>query len=314
MLRPPSKKPDYAGEACPVHGIRCHSSGTYSYSDVLRNIIVAQDLFAARVLGNTHKYETNRMGSENSEDALAWNVFRTLQECGLLHVVAQWITGQDSSAEPHLYLWGLSISDETFEPWDLLIEAREGFERNLPVVRPKTEPDIALYLPGHYLILIEAKFTSANPFYVDGPRKNRQSLTKGELLEIYQDPALQILDVEKSRRAERVYYQLWRNMVFAEWMALAGNHGTRAFLSNLTRAGSEQESCEHFRRFIRPDFASRFTQIGWENVYNLTMIDVAPLSCLRQYMTTKSAGLVQAFLLGDIAEHSSQSKSAKMEG
>ena len=99
---------------------------------------------------------------------LTWNVFRTLQECGLLHTVAGWITGLEIQEEPP-YLWGLSISDDAFQPWDLLLAARERFESNLPVKRPPTEPDIALYLPGYYLILIEAKFTSSNPFYVDGP-------------------------------------------------------------------------------------------------------------------------------------------------
>src|SRR5438094_81658 len=144
MLRLP------ASEACPQHGIHCHLSSngpTYSYVDVRRNIIVAADLFATRVLGNPYKYDSTWLGHEKSEDALTWNVFRTLQECGLLHVVARWITGMEIELEPRLYLWGLSISDETFEPWDLLIAARKQFESNLPVVRPPTEPDIALYLP-----------------------------------------------------------------------------------------------------------------------------------------------------------------------
>src|SRR5947209_1732531 len=77
LLRPSARSCD--GEVCPVHGIRCHHStngATYSYADVRRNIIVAADLFATRIVGNPHKYETNRLGHENSEDALTWNVFR----------------------------------------------------------------------------------------------------------------------------------------------------------------------------------------------------------------------------------------------
>ena len=203
LLRPPLKK-GYDGEACLVHGIRCHSSGTYSYPDVRRNIIASPDLFAEHVVGNSFKYESGRLGNEKSEDALTWNVFRTLQECGRLHLVAGWITGLEILAEPRLYLWGLSISDETFEPWEMLIEAREHFESHLPVKRPQTEPDIALYLPGRYLILIEAKFTSPNTFYSDGPRRDARSLTKNELLDIYQDPALQMLDVEKAAGRARL--------------------------------------------------------------------------------------------------------------
>jgi hypothetical protein len=292
LVRPPAE--GYDGEACPVHGIRCHSSGTYSYVDVRRNIITSPELFAARVVGNPFKHESHRLGNEKSEDALTWNVFRTLQECALLHVVARRITGREIRVEPRLYLWGMSISDETFEPWDLLLAARKRFESNLPVDRPPTEPDIALYLPGYYLILIEAKFTSPNMFYIDGPRRDAKSLTKDELLDIYQDPALHMLDVAKARRSERVYYQLWRNVTFAEWMARDAGRGTTAYVANLTRAGRESESCEHFRALMNPETAGRFVHLSWEDIYRRTAVTPG-LSRLRRYLETKTAGLVRAF-------------------
>jgi hypothetical protein len=297
LLRPPLKL-GYDGEPCPDHGIRCHSSGTYSYADVRRNIIVSPDLFATRVVGNPFKYESDRLGNEKSEDALTWNVFRTLQESGLLHVVARWVTGMQLSAEPTLYLWGLNVSDETLEPWDLLIAARKRFESNLPVKRPLTEPDIALYLPGRYLILIEAKFTSPNPFYIDGPRRDARSLTKNELLDIYQDPALQMLDLENARRAERVYYQLWRNMMFAEWMARDTDQGVQGYHANLTRAGEESESCASFRKLIRPNHTDRFAHISWEDIYGIRAPEKLQFGQLRSYLETKSAGLVHAFRSG----------------
>src|SRR5262249_27550309 len=156
--------------------------------------------------------------------------------------------------EPRLYLWGLCQSNDTLEPWPVLVAARERFESSLPVERPLTEPDIALYLPGRYLILIEAKFTGANPACEDGPRRDGKSLTKDELLDIYQDPTLQILDVDWAKRAKKVYYQLWRNMVFADWMAHTDGLGTRAYHANLTRAGHEAESCLHFLQMLRPGF------------------------------------------------------------
>jgi hypothetical protein len=228
--------------------------------------------------------------------ALTWNVFRTLQECGLLHVLAKWITGLDIQREPHLYLWGLEISDGTFAPWDLLIAARKRFESNLPVKRPPTEPDIALYLLGYYLILIEAKFTSPNPFYMEGPRRDPQSLTKNELLDIYQDPALQMLHLEKARRAERVYYQLWRSVVFAEWMARHANAGTVAYVANLTRDDQEHASFGEFQGLMNPESTARFVHLNWEDTYR-RMIQSPELSTLWRYMETKTAGLQQAFSL-----------------
>jgi hypothetical protein len=297
LLRPPAR--GCRGDVCRIHGIRCHYStrgATYSYAEVRRNIIVAADLFATRIVGNPHKFETSRLGYENSEDALTWNVFRTLQEYRLLHVVARWITGLDVDTEPRLDLWGLSISDATFQPWDLLLAARARFESNLPVERPPTEPDIALYLPGYYLILIETKFTSPNPFYTDGPRRDAQSLTKQELLDIYQDPVLHMLDVEYARQADRVYYQLWRNMVFTEWMALADGSGTSAYHANLTRAAAQgEESCRDFAASLQPRFKDRFTQLTWETIHALTASDRLDLRLLRRYLDTKTAALVPAF-------------------
>src|SRR5262249_29681667 len=209
--------------------------------DPRRNIIVAQDLLATRIVGHKFPVSTHRYGWEKSEDALTFNVLRSFQEARCLNYIARYITGLDFEDEPRLYLWGLDLTDDSLEPWDLLVAARRRFERKLPVKRPRTEPDIGLWLPSRYLILTEAKFTSPNTFYTDGERRDSQSLTRDELLNIYSDLSLRILDREAAARAERVYYQLWRNMVFAEWMAQADAPTTQAFLGNLTRWGQENE-------------------------------------------------------------------------
>ncbi len=298
MLRPPTRRG--GGDVCPDHGIRCHSSGTYSYADVRRNLIVDADLFATRVVGHPFKYESDRFGSENSEDALSWNVFRSLQREGQLHKVAQLTTGVVSAEEPILYLWGLRTSDDSFEPWDFLIAARERFEQNLPVKRPLTEPDIALHLPGEYLILIEAKFTSPNSYYVDGPRQNAVSLTKSELLDIYWDPCVRSLDREKARQAERVHYQLWRNLVFAEWMASQDSRMTSPYLVSLTRSGHEQGSCSQFRELADASSDDRFQHRSWEEVTVSCCSTAGVLDRLAAYCKAKTAHLKRAFyLVGD---------------
>lgn len=299
VLRTPTRGD--RGESCPTHAIFCHHSAstgaTYSYADARRNIIAAQDVFASRLVGHPFKYESHRLGLENSEDALTWNVFRSLQEAGRLHEVARWITGLDIDAEPLLFLWGICLTADSFQPWGLLIAARDRFEQNLPVLRPLTEPDITLFLPGRYLVLIEAKFTGPNPCYSDGPRKDAGSLTKAELLDIYCDPQLRILDVDRARKADKVRYQLWRNLVFAEWMARAENRTTKAYHASLTRAGRENESCAEFRRLIRPGFADRFTHIAWEDIYHLCEDDQRDLARLRRYMGAKTCHLQPAFRL-----------------
>jgi hypothetical protein len=295
LLRPPTRAG--GGDVCPEHGIRCHSSGTYSYVDFRRNLIVEAELFATRVIGHPFKHETHRFNQENSEDALSWNVFRSLQRVGCLRRVAQLITGLDIPVEPQLYLWGLSLSDNHFEPWDLLIAARERFEANLPIKRPMTEPDIALHLPGKYLILIEAKFTSPNSFYADGPRKDAVSLTKAELIDLYWNEALVTLDRNKARVASRVHYQLWRNLVFAESMTHIEGSSTPAYLASLTRQGQEQESCAEFAALVRQPYKGHFQHVCWEQLIKEYCPNDDSLSALRKYAESKTAKLRPAFQL-----------------
>jgi len=285
------------GDVCLDHGIRCHSSSygvTYSYADVRGNMIASPDLLATRVIGHPFKYESDRLGLERSEDAVSWNVFRSLQEAGCLGRLAQAITGDACTAEPLLYLWGICLTKDSFNPMELLIAARKRFESNLPVERPYTEPDIMLHLPGRYMILIEAKFTSPNTTYGRGPRKDAQSLTLDELLEIYHDPSLRILDHAWARSQSRVHYQLWRNMLFSEWMAREDHPSTKAFHVNLVRQGFEEASAAEFHALVNPDFKDRFQRLTWEGIHQL-FSDNPALETMCRYLETKTAGLVQAF-------------------
>jgi hypothetical protein len=289
----------YRGTACPEHGIYCHHSSygsTYNYRSVRRNIIASRELFARRIVGHPFKFESHRLGLERSEDTLSWNVFRSFAEARQLAKIAQAITGTTLEYEPHLYLWGISACDDEFTSWPLLVAAREHFESNLPVERPLTEPDIALHLPGKYLILIEAKFTSPNTFYRTGPRKDDGSLTLAELLSIYHDSRLEILDHGQAAQVDRVAYQLWRNTVFAEWMAREDHPKTKAYHVNLVRSGYEQDTADEFAGLVSDDHKDRFCRLTWERIYELTD-GVSDLAHLRRYFETKTAGLAKAFRL-----------------
>jgi hypothetical protein len=198
--------------------------------------------------------------------------------------------------EPSLYLWGLEITADSFRPWPLLIEARRRFESNLPVERPLTEPDIALHLPGKYLILIEAKFTSSNTCYARGRRQNGHSLTLEELLRIYSDPKHKILDTAKANRAERIFHQLWRNTTFAEWMSRFDHPGTRAYHVNLVRQGHELGTFQEFTGLLQPEFKDRFQRCTWEHIHADSNGEVGLIE-MRQYLQSKTAGLKPAFAL-----------------
>jgi len=300
VLRAPTRRDK--GDVCPDHGIRCHNSwagATYTYANVRNNAIASPDLLATRIVGHPFKYESHRLGAERSEDMLSWNVFRSLQEAGCLHRVGQFITGDRSRIEPFLYLWGICLTDDDLTPWDLLIDARKRFESNLPVDRPLTEPDIALYLPGRYLILIEAKFTSPNTVYTKGPRASDSSLTLDELLDIYSDRVLRTLDYSVAQKRDRIHYQLWRNMIFSEWMAYMDHARTKPYHVNLVRSGFERASAEEFGSMVRPGVRDCFQRITWEQIY-CWCIGEPKLSRLRRYLDTKTAGLTKAFRINSI--------------
>lgn len=287
------------GDICPDHKIYCHwgvGRPTYSYTAARRNVIASPRLFEERIVGHPYKFESHRLGNENSEDALSWNVFRSLQEAGRLGALAEALIGQRSPVEPRLYMWGIELTDDSFLPWELLDVARERFESSLPVQRPKTEPDIALHLPGRYLILIEAKFTSANPSYERGPRRDGHSLTFDELLGIYNATGQKILNLLAAQASPRVHYQLWRNMVFAEHMAGDDHPATKAYHVNLVREDNDLVSAHEFARLMNRGYEERFRQVTWEWIHRVTQGE-GRLRLLHRYLETKTTGLRKAFQL-----------------
>lgn len=284
----------FEGTVCQDHGIRCHKSSTYSYADASRNVITDHWEFSNKLLKHPFKFESHRLGLEKSEDTLSWNVFKTIHSHGLLKEFTEHLVGQSFSVEPQLFLWGINM--ETYEAWDILIAARNRFEFNLPVKRPLTEPDIAIYVPGQIVILIEAKFTSANPVYKRGPRANSQSLTLNELIEIYQDPGLRTLDLVIANDSPQIHYQLWRNMIFAEWMAGLDGNQVEHLVVNLVCDLSENHVVQQFRQLINPAKEKTFMRFTWEAIHYWTR-QHPKLTTLSKYIEQKTAGLRPAFNL-----------------
>lgn len=289
FLEAPTKTP-LSGEVCPDHGIRCHSSPTYVYADPSRNVIVDPEMFGHRIVGHPDKADSRQLGNENSEDTLSWNVFRYFQNVGCLsRLVAESFRLPDVEEEPQLYLWGLRIDDE-LKKWDLLTQARDEFDSRPPAARQETEPDIALHVPGKYLLLIEAKFTSSNVCYTDEHSRPLQ-----ELRDKYSDDSLKILDFDKARNQGRLYYQLWRNMVFAEWMAKQDSDPTEAYVINLVREDHDEESALEFRELLKDDYRDRFRQVTWEEIYRWAACHGDRDELLCRYMEKKTAKLKKAF-------------------
>ena len=165
---------------CRTHGLEIHKKTFIYYNGnsredkkkaLLRNLLPFRSDFVANyIIGNKYKAESYRLGSENSEDALTWNIFAGLLYYKQLHKVYNHITEENSTSNQlDLFLWGLKIDFNAQEssPWHRLLEVREILEPHREIRRFPTEPDIMILGPTH-LVCIEAKFTSGNPIVLNG--------------------------------------------------------------------------------------------------------------------------------------------------
>jgi hypothetical protein len=146
---------------------RFRASVTYVLVDPLDNIIVGRDLVRRIIACEAGKAETGRLGNENSEDALSWNVLRSLQEAGLLGRAAATLAREPVEGSPKLYLWGCEVTDSGLKSSSEPAHALDTLE---PTHRQQTEPDIMLRIPGWGWIVIEAKLNSGMPTIADSAK------------------------------------------------------------------------------------------------------------------------------------------------
>jgi len=269
---------------CAKHGISVSNSPTYVYKDHERNFIVKQDL-----LKQVHKVERWRLGNEKSEDAISWNVFLSLQGMNALGDFTELVTGRKAEKEPVLYMWGNRISGTGVGTWGELLKLREHLEKGLQFA---TEPDIAIHVPGQFLMFCEAKFTSANSIFKKGERAD----SIAGLLSRYKPPTNNPDPLNRKYISalpeDQVQQQLCRNVLFASWLA-ANNEDV--WIVNLVREVAETDVESRFRPCLTEQMQSHFKRVTWEQIYRMVKSKGSGGDLLCRYMETKTAGLVKAF-------------------
>ncbi len=269
---------------CPAHGISISKSPTYVYKDFTRNFIVGHAL-----LNRIKKVESWRLGNERSEDAVSWNVFVGLYGLGGLKQAFEKLSGLKPVENPELFLWGNRI-DVKCSTLPELEQIRSKLENGLTI---PTEPDIMLRVPGQAIILIEAKFGSAN-----GTFKYKESRfgSIGDYLKRYfskpgmADPLNRKWIAKQT--PENVLEQLCRNAIFARWLAAKGE---RPIVVNLVRKMSANDE-EKFRNHLSSDRILFFRRT-WEELYGLPIIAIEKATTLRRYFENKTLNLSRAFEL-----------------
>ena len=260
---------------------------TYVLENALDNFIVGRNLIEEAIAGRWGRpSETGRLGNEWSDDALTWNVLRSLQEAGCLSIAAHVLADVESTTEPELFFWGQRLELTAAVAWTELQALRNELE---PGLTQQTEPDAGLHIAGWGWVLIEARFGSGADVYDDPARVEAW-------LERYSTACPGLFDAEAIRGVKLREFpeQLLRNIALAHNLKAEGEHAT---VVSLVRENDPTTIEKWMGRCLAATADVRFRRATWEGLYQALDPDLAGLEHLRRYMENKSYGLRPAFAL-----------------
>jgi hypothetical protein len=260
---------------------------TYVLESALDNFIAGRDLIGEAIAGRWGRAaETGRLGNEWSDDAVAWNVLRSLQEAGCLSVAARILAGTDTTSEPDLYFWGQHLELSAASTWTELQAIQNELEHGLA---EQTEPDACLHIEGWGWVLIEASFGSSTDVYDDPARVE-------EWLERYSHACPGVFDDEAIRgvKLREFPQRLLRDIALAHKLKSAGEH---AFVVSLARENDPITIEKWVARCLAATIDVGFRRATWEALYRALDPDDRAVENLRRYMENKSYGLRPAFAL-----------------
>ena len=245
---------------CPEHNIYI-SPSTFEYQSRLDNILwkdeADQDLLFNRIA--RVKREIKRIGRDNSEDAVTWNVFRFLEKGNLLQNLLSDLSGFKVENSEVIY-WSYSQSEET--AWSKLNQARHEFETN-----PKrgSEPDL-IVKANNVLFFIEAKLTATNnTVLTSNDPQVQEKYTKGGsgwYGDVFKSDFKTVATADKK-------YELLRFWLLGSWIAHLLN--LNFFLINLVLSGKEENIEKVFGKHIKQSPNRIFMKATWKNIYNLIL-------------------------------------------
>lgn len=231
-------------------------SGVKVYDDWRDNIVVdadapppvwkaGHDIFGS----NTSVRDRPYLASENSEDALTWNLFRTLERIGLLHVVSRALGLEDEFRVLYWYrFW------DAAEP---LPEIKAALDRVEPWGRIggryQTETDVILK-GQRYLVMVECKLGKPGAHVRAWQRQSSNRIPP-----TYKEPLRALLaDMQDWEATMRRFYQLLRHLILADELCRSGGWPLEPHLLaivnelNVNRGGVPHATeFEHFQRCLR---------------------------------------------------------------
>lgn len=246
---------------CSIHKIKITPS-TFIYNSDADNLLW-NDNEDKTLLDNISIVKREcRMSSENSEDALSWNVFRYLEKNQLLSTFLNDISNDDHKIIDIIY-WSYSENEKKL--WSFLRNARlefgESFDKG-------SEPDI-MVLTDKTLFFIEAKYLSSNKTsgtgetlikridnskkYESGGNKHFDKIFKSDYKSLVRDQK----------------YELMRFWILGTWIAKKNN--LKFHLVNLVLENEELNIKQDFDNHIVTDSNNTFSRYTWEAIYSLIL-------------------------------------------
>jgi hypothetical protein len=222
-------------------------SGIKVYDDWRDNIIVDADAppIAWKAQRDTFGGHTSvpgrsRLASENSEDALSWNLFRTLEKADRLDVVTRAVGLQD---DYQVLYW--------YHPWNRigpLPEISQALQRVEPRKGYQTETDIILK-GQQYLVMVESKLGKPGAQIRAWERTGSASVPA-----TYKAPLQAILaEMSDWEKTMRRFYQLLRHLVLANELCRPEVWNLKphllAIVSDLNRHAVRRTHTEEFAQF-----------------------------------------------------------------
>lgn len=240
---------------CPRHHIYI-SPSTFEYQDELDNILWREPSDLELFPKIKRVKRESRIARDNSEDAVTWNVFRSLQKArqlpGLLTALSR-----SPCNECEVMYWGYSELEDGV--WSPLQQARREFE-----VRPRSgsEPDIIVQC-DNALFFIEAKLASGNDTLLRSKDSavREKYVTGGKMWysRVFRSDFNTVAIVEKK-------YELLRFWLLGSW--IADSLGLDFYLVNLVLSEREKGIEQIFRPHIRENEHWRFLRATWEDIYH----------------------------------------------
>lgn len=284
---------------CSQDGI-VFSPSTFEYEDAKRNMLWGD---FASLMAMTSKREKKRLGRDNSEDAVTWNVFRYLvgrdERQDLLCLYLSRLAKVPLQPRKTVF-W--SHDTETGGVWSWLMKARKEFELS---PRNGSEPDL-IVLTDKVLFFIEAKVNAPNSTTPSSPESEDKYVTGGGGW--WKSAFKSGTDYAQIAVHDRKY-ELMRFWLLGTWMAKELGVGFR--LVNLLRRDNRDREEEKAKKGGKPPFGTYlsdnpnalFLRETWEGIHEFIK-DAAPQSAdkdtMISYFRNKTIGyrdgeLIKAF-------------------